>query len=335
MLEVKNLSIGIRRGVKTLTVVDDITFTVNDGGTLGLVGESGCGKSLTALSIPGLLGKDFQGRGGEMTGGEIIFNGRRLNTLSPGELSRIRGREISFVFQEPSAALNPLMRIGAQIAEPLELHGLRDKKEIRRQVFEIMESLGLSDPEKLIRYYPHELSGGMAQRVMIAIAAVWKPRLIIADEPTTALDSDTRLQITALLKQINLSFGSSVLFISHDLEAVRRVCGGVLVMYAGKIVERGTVEDVFSRPCHVYTRLLLGAIPSRQNRGRPLAHIPGQVPSVEEKRETGCPFAPRCVHAEDCCRTAFPQTRDLGGGHRVNCVRGTETPHFEMLPKGP
>jgi peptide/nickel transport system ATP-binding protein len=326
LLEVKNLSIGIRKGKEILSAVDNISFTVEAGEIVGIVGESGCGKSLTALSIPGLLSQ-----GAERTGGSIRFNNRELSNLSPEEMQHIRGNDLSMVFQEPQSSLNPLLKIGAQIAEPLSIHGEKDRAFIQSRVIDLMEKLGLSDPEKLLSVYPHQLSGGMCQRVMIALAVICKPKLLIADEPTTALDVTIQVQILELLKKINAELGTSILFISHDLSVISRLCDRVLVMYAGKIVESGAVKDVFTRPVHEYTRGLLGSIPDRTRKGKSLASIPGKVPSLEEGRPAGCPFNPRCSKAVAQCRNSFPAGTDLGGGHRVHCVLAKTSAEREGL----
>ncbi|MDR0623479.1 MAG: ABC transporter ATP-binding protein [Treponema sp.] len=318
LLEVRHLSTGVRRGTDMFTAVDGISFHIEEGEILALVGDSGCGKSLTCLSIPALLAP-----GVERFGGEILFKGRDLTGLSPEEMGRLRGKEISMIFQEPAASLNPLHRIGPQIAEPLELHGLKDKKTIRAEVLDIMARLGLPEPEKLIKAYPHELSGGMCQRVMIAIAAICRPALLLADEPATALDTAAQAQILELLRKINRDFGTAVLFVSHDLDLVSRICSRALVMYAGKIVESGGTSDLFSRPAHPYTRSLIGAIPQREQKGKPLANIPGRVPPIEEPRR-GCPFAPRCALAEQRCAAAFPAPINLGGDHWVYCPRAAD-----------
>ncbi|MDR1618959.1 MAG: ABC transporter ATP-binding protein [Treponema sp.] len=315
LLEVRRLSIGVRRGKETFTAVDDIGFFIEEGEILGLVGESGCGKSLTCLSIPALLAP-----GVERLGGNILFRGRDLTTLPPRELNRLRGREISMIFQEPVAALNPLHRVGRQITEVPELHGLGDKKKRRAEVLDLMETLGLPEPEKLFRAWPHELSGGMCQRVMIAIAAVCRPALLLADEPATALDTASQSRILELLQKINRDFGAAVLFVSHDLGLVSRICRRTLVMYAGKIVESGPTEALFSRPAHPNTQTLIGAIPRRERKGKPLANIPGRVPPLEEPRR-GCPFAPRCAVAEERCAAAFPEPLSLNGGRLVYCVK--------------
>jgi oligopeptide/dipeptide ABC transporter ATP-binding protein len=335
LLEVRNLSVGIKKNKSRLTAVDGISFDIEAGEIIGLVGESGCGKTLSALSIPGLLPPEA-----EVTGGVLGFEARRglaghgsapaksgegravLDLLSLGEeeLRRIRGREISMIFQEPRQSLNPLLRAGDQITEALKLQGLADAKTARREALELIENLGLDEPERIFASYPHQLSGGMCQRVMIAIAAICRPRLLIADEPTTALDPAVQFQIIGLLEKINRGFGTAILFISHDLSLVRRFCARALVMYAGRIVEEGKTGRLFSDPRHPYTRGLIGAIPLPARKGRPLANIPGKVPSIEEPRQ-GCPFAPRCVCAEERCTAAFPKAANLGGGHRVYCQR--------------
>jgi peptide/nickel transport system ATP-binding protein len=274
LLEVNNLSVGIRRGKETLTAVDDISFRIEEGEILGLVGESGCGKSLTCLSISSLLAP-----GVERLGGNILFRGRDLAALSPKDMNRLRGKEISMIFQEPAASLNPLHRTGPQIAEVLEIHGMGNKKERRVAALDMMKRLGLPEPEKLYRAWPHELSGGMCQRVMIAIAAVCRPALLLADEPATALDTASRTRILELLQKINGDFGTAVLFVSHDPGLVSRICRRVLVMYAGKIVESGGTEDVFGRPAPPNTQSLTGAKPRRERKGRPQTDIPRPVPS--------------------------------------------------------
>jgi ABC-type glutathione transport system ATPase component len=263
LLEVRGLSVAVRRKKECFTAVDDISFHIEEGEILGLVGESGGGKTLTCLSIPGLLPP-----GVEQAGGEIFFRGRSLGGLSPAELDRFRGQEISLIFQEPAASLNPLHRIGPQIAETLELHGRGDTRSRRAEALAMMAALGLPEPERLYRAWPHELSGGMCQRVMIAIAAVCRPALILADEPTTALDTVSRRQILELLQKINRDFGTAVLFVSHDLDVVSRFCRRALVMCGGKIVESGPAAELFSRPAHPYTRSLSAAVLRQKARNR-------------------------------------------------------------------
>jgi oligopeptide/dipeptide ABC transporter ATP-binding protein len=313
LLSVKGLTIDIVQGKDIFSAVKNISFELGEREILGIVGESGCGKSLTALSIPGLLP-----RAAEAGSGSVFFEGRDLLTLPEQELCRVRGNEISMVFQEPLLSLNPLLRIGRQIEEPLLLHGKKDRAANRQQVLDIMARLGLPDPPGLIRAYPHQLSGGMCQRVMIALAMICGPRLLITDEPTTALDATIQAQILELIKKINRERGTAILFISHDLSIIRRLCHRVLVMYAGKIVESGKVEDVFRRPLHEYTRGLIGSIPERKRKGSALSNIPGKVPSVEEQLP-GCPFAPRCAKARERCREAFPEAAFFDNGRRVHC----------------
>jgi peptide/nickel transport system ATP-binding protein len=313
LLQIEDLRIAINGNI----AVDGISFSVQEGEILGIVGESGCGKSLTALSIPGLLPE-----AASITAGSIRFRGKQ--NLSEVELQEIRGKEISMVFQEPRSSLNPLLRIEKQITEPLELHGQprreKDRAQMRQQALALMESLGLPEPEKLLSLYPHELSGGMCQRVMIAMAMICGPRLLITDEPTTALDVSIQAQILELLKTINRDTGTAILFISHDLSVIQSICHRVLVMYSGKLVEQGAVGEVFAHPAHEYTKGLLGSIPGRTSKGRPLANIPGRVPPIEEKRPQGCPFAPRCAKASAACQGSFPPDLMLGPNHSAACI---------------
>jgi peptide/nickel transport system ATP-binding protein len=328
LLKVRNLSIDIRRENKMLSSVEDISFDIYPGEILGLVGESGSGKSLTALSITGLLGE-----GKEVSGGSILYNGngegaaRDLLRLPEKELQRIRGKEISMIFQEPFSSLNPLVKVGAQIAETMKLHSEKDKNLIKGRVLEFLSKLKFSEPEKIINAYPHRLSGGMCQRAMIALAMICRPRLLIADEPTTALDISTQNQILSLMKEINRELGTSLLFISHDLGVIRELCSRLLVMYSGRILEEGNTEEIFSRPAHEYTRGRLGSLPSRARRGKELANIPGKVPSLEEGRPAGCPFHPRCGKAVPACKGEFPPERLVGtstvgasASHKTHCV---------------
>ncbi|MDR2480473.1 MAG: ABC transporter ATP-binding protein [Treponema sp.] len=319
LLEVRNLSVGIRGGAAPLSqkqialAIDNISFNIDAGEIAGMAGESGCGKSLTALAISRLLPA-----AAKIAGGTITFNGIPLHSLAEKELCQIRGNAISMIFQEPRLFLNPLMRAGAQIAETLELHGLAGKKAARSTALDTLAKLGFAEPEKIYSAFPHQLSGGMCQRVMIAIAAVCRPKLLIADEPSTALDAAAQEQILSLLKQINRDFGTAILFISHDLSVIRRFCGRFMVMYAGNIVESGPAEEIFSAAAHPYTQALIGAIPCRERRGKPLANISGRVPAITD-RLPGCPFAPRCPRALKKCRTGFPPETNPGGGHTTHC----------------
>ncbi|MCL2093168.1 MAG: ABC transporter ATP-binding protein [Treponema sp.] len=325
LLEVKNLSIGIQRvspsgKVQVLSSVEDISFEIYPGEILGIVGESGSGKTLTALSIPRLLGDDKIVSQGSirlrLPGGEL-----ELQDLKEEEIQAIRGKEISMVFQEAFSSLNPLQKIGPQVAEPLRLQGETDRALMAQRTRELLTKLKLPDPDSLIHRYPHELSGGMRQRVMIALAAISRPRLLIADEPTTALDQNTQGQILSLLKEINQDYGTAILFISHDLSLVKNFCHRVLVMYSGRFLEQGKTEDIFSRPAHEYTKSLLGAIPDRTKRGSPLSIIQGKIPSLEEGRPPGCPFHPRCQRASPECMGDFPPRRGGAQGHWTHCIR--------------
>lgn len=314
LLEVKNLSVSIKSGGRQLSAVEDVSFEVREGEILGLVGESGSGKSLTALSIAGLLSE------GKTASGSILCGNEDLLTLSEDQLLRIRGKVISMIFQEPFSSLNPLMRIGNQIAETLTLHGETDKTLVHEKVITLMKQLKFDEAEKTAAAFPFQLSGGMCQRAMIALALICGPRLLIADEPTTALDSATQVQILNLLKEINAQMGTSILFISHDLSLVKNFCDRVIVMYCGRILEEGSSQDVFSRPDHEYTRGLFASIPLSANRGKPLAAIPGKVPSLEEGRPSGCPFHPRCKNAKDSCRIKFPAPRSVNDDHVSRCI---------------
>jgi len=334
LLSVKNLSIVIRKNfssgsmnsgrTKLLGAVEDVSFDIYPGEIVGLAGESGSGKSLTAFSIPGLLDENRL-----VSHGFILYFGdnsgktnraRDLLTLTDGELQSIRGKEISMIFQEPFSSLNPLVKIGDQIAETLLLHGEKDKGRIKKQVLEFMDKLKLPNPEKLIDSYPHNLSGGMCQRVMIALAMICRPRLLIADEPTTALDQDTQSQIISMMKEINRDFGTSILFISHDLGLIRDFCGRLLVMYGGRILEEGNTAEIFENPAHEYTKGLLRCIPNKANKGKDLAVIPGRIPSLEEGRPRGCPFHPRCQKARPECKQEFPPARTVSSNHTTHCV---------------
>jgi oligopeptide/dipeptide ABC transporter ATP-binding protein len=322
MLEIKNLTVSIKRGHNSLTAVDGVDFSLNSGEITALAGESGCGKTLTALSLMRLLPP-----GAEISGGEILYHTGTseavdLCSLDEKTLCAIRGKEIAMIYQEPGQSLNPLLRIGEQVAETLLLHGegkkTADKAATTKVVLDMLRKLKFDEPEKIFNARPHQLSGGMCQRVMIASGAICRPRLLIADEPTASVDPETQGHILALLKQINREFGTAVLFITHDLLTARQFCSRLLVMYAGKIIEEGPPEILFTAPAHPYTAGLIGAIPRKENRGRPLANIPGKMQSIED-RLVGCPFAPRCPRAAERCHAEFPPQTDASGGHKVRC----------------
>lgn len=313
LVRTQNLSISIKNDKEEVVAVDDISFHINKGEILGIVGESGCGKSLTALSIPGLLGEQIG-----VSGGTIIFDGKDLLHMSKEERREMNGKDIAMIYQEPMTSLNPLMKIGKQIAEVIKLHEKKSKKEINDEVLDILKKVGLKNPEKNMNAYPHQLSGGMRQRVMIAMAIICKPKLLIADEPTTALDVTIQAQILELLKEINKEFHTSILFISHDLGVINRLCDRVMVMYAGKIVEKGKTRTILLHPVHEYTKGLMNSIPTRKQKGSRLKCIKGRVPALSEKK-FGCPFAPRCDAARDICFIQKPDMQALSMHHEVCC----------------
>jgi peptide/nickel transport system ATP-binding protein len=317
MLEIRNLGINLNRKNKDYTAVNGIDITINEGEIVALAGESGSGKSLSALSIASLLPPAAHISGGiiqyRAANGELID----LCLLSGKLLHQIRGKEITMIFQEPRQSLNPLMRIGAQITETLELHGV-NKKRSMKAALDMLQKLQFPEPETILNAWPHQLSGGMCQRVMIAIATICRPRLLIADEPTTALDSANQAHILSMLKHINSEFGTAILFISHDLTVVRNFCRRLMVMYSGKIIEEGPSEAILSTPLHPYTIGLVGAVPRKERRGHPLANIPGKAPSLEENLP-GCLFAPRCPKMKRRCTVAIPPWTDSGSDHKVRC----------------
>jgi oligopeptide/dipeptide ABC transporter ATP-binding protein len=311
LLEVKNLTVGINRNGKLLKAVNNISFTVNEGEILGILGESGCGKTLTALSIPNLISENKK-----ILQGEIIFNNRYLTNLDNREMNMIRGKEISMIFQEVRQSLNPLIKVGNQITETLELGGSKNKGNNKSKVFEMLVSLGFDEPEIIFNAYPHQLSGGMCQRIITAIAAISCPRLLIADEPSSSLDAQSQERILSLLAKMNRENKMSVLIISHDLSIIKDFTNRFLVMYAGRIVEEGLSANL-SNALHPYTHALTKAIPHKSKRGKKLENIPGKVPAIDDKL-TGCPFAPRCKKARYVCLESFPQKKEING-HYVHC----------------
>jgi len=314
LLEVRNLQIALKKEQKTINAVDNVSFTVDEGEIVGLAGETGCGKTLTALSIAGLLPQKAK-----ITGGEIIFNDKNLVSLNEKDYCSIRGKEISMIFQEVRQSLNPLIKVGRQIRETLELNQNADdsaKKSYKRRTVQTLFRLGFEEPKKIYNAYPHQLSGGMCQLIMAAIAAIKNPRLLLADEPSSSLDASAQERILSLLVEMNREYKTAVLIISHDLSVIRSFCSRFLVMYAGKIVEEGDSGALYS-PLHPYTQALVGAIPGKDKRGRELANIPGKVPSVED-HFTGCPFAPRCKKAQNICNNAFPPLAETDNG-KVYC----------------
>ncbi|NLK75105.1 MAG: ABC transporter ATP-binding protein [Clostridiales bacterium] len=313
LLCIEDLSIGIRKDKQLLYAVEEISFKIKAGEILGIVGESGCGKSLTALSILGLLPKDVS-----IAGGSIVFDKKDISSVKRAELNKIQGEDISIIFQDTMTSLNPLMKIGKQIGEVLLLHKKMPRKEIKKEVLGILNKVGIKEAERCYNSYPHQLSGGMRQRVGIAMAVICKPKLLIADEPTTALDVTTQDQILRLLLQIHKEFNMAILFISHDLGIVKQFCDRVIVMYAGKVVEDGDVNSIFTYPAHEYTKGLISSIPTRHSKGKRLHCIEGKVPNLNESK-AGCPFALRCKKASDICLVEKPPRIILENNHSVCC----------------
>ena len=282
----------------SVTAINEISFYINKGEIVGLVGESGCGKSVTSLSIMRLL--NFTS--GKVTKGEVLFEGTDLQKLSEKEMRQVRGGKMSMIFQEPMSSLNPAMRIDKQLIEQIRLHTDYSKEKALERAAEMLKLVGIPDPPRVLKNYPHQLSGGMSQRVMIAMAMSCNPQLLIADEPTTALDVTIQAQILELMKKIQKEEGMSILLITHDLGVVGRMCDNVAVIYAGEVLEYGSKEEIFLHPQHPYTIGLFGAIPDLSVDTRRLANIEGLPPDPTDL-PTGCCFNPRCPHATDKCRT--------------------------------
>jgi peptide/nickel transport system ATP-binding protein len=299
------------RGGREGAAVEDVSFTLDRGETLGLVGESGSGKSVTALSIIGLVSPP-----GRVAGGRIVFAGQNLAALDDAAMAAIRGRRIGFIFQEPMVALDPVYTIGRQIEETLRVHGLARGSAATKRAVELLEAVRIPDPARRAREYPHQLSGGLRQRAMIALALSAGPDLVIADEPTTALDVTVQAEILDLLRDLRRTFNVSLLLITHDLGVVAEMADRVAVMYAGRIVEQGRVRDVLKSPLHPYTQALIASIPG-SHPGRRLQAIGGVVPPLGD-RPGGCGFAPRCAHRFAAC-AALPDTTEAAPGHEVRC----------------
>jgi oligopeptide/dipeptide ABC transporter ATP-binding protein len=316
LLSVRNLKITFDTEQGPVTAVDDLSFDLDAGEVLGLVGESGCGKSVTALSIMGLL-PDPPGR---VSGGEILFQGADLLKVSRREMRRTRGKRISMVFQEPLTSLNPVFTIGDQLVETVKWHESMGAAAARRRAVEMLDKVGIPSPAARLDDYPHQLSGGMRQRVMIAMALACTPALLVADEPTTALDVTIQAQILDLLGALQQEFRMAVILITHDLGVVAQFVDKVAVMYAGRLVETGSVTDVFDRPTHPYTEGLLASIPSIEVEQDRLASIPGTVPSPFALPR-GCRFGPRCAHVRPACDVAEPPLIECGKEHAVACIR--------------
>jgi len=316
VLEVKNLKTVFFTNSGLFKAVDDVSFTVKRGETLAIVGESGCGKSVTALSLMRLV-PDPPGR---IVGGSVTLEGTDLLALNEAEMRAVRGNRISMIFQEPMTSLNPVMRIGDQIVEAVRLHRNIPAREARTIAVEMLRLVRIPEPARRAKEYPHQLSGGMRQRAMIAMALACRPALLIADEPTTALDVTIQAQILELMRDLKASTGIAIILITHDLGVVAEICDHVAVMYAGEIVEYAPVGALFAAPQHPYTIGLLGSIPRLDAKAEELAAIEGMVPDMAEL-PTGCRFAPRCPFVRERCRQASPPLAVVGAGHRSRCIR--------------
>jgi peptide/nickel transport system ATP-binding protein len=326
LLEVDNLSVGMRNGEGWLVpVLENLSFSVEAGQTIALVGESGCGKSMTALAIMRLLPEDFV-----VTGGRILLEGEDILSLSQRRMRHLRGNGISMIFQEPMTALNPLFTVGDQIAEVLRWHRGMGSSDAEKQAIALLRAVQIPAPERRVRAYPHELSGGMRQRVMIAMALAGRPKLLIADEPTTALDVTVQAQVFDLLSELQQDTKTAIVLITHDLGAVAELADDIVVLYAGRCVEAGGADGVVTRPHHPYTRGLLACVPHLEL-GRPpagawsdLAEIPGMVPPLGARGQD-CAFLARCRYASELCRSRpQPPLDAIAPGHAVSCWRKAE-----------
>lgn len=313
LLEVKDLSTHFFTDKGIVKAVDGCSFEIKKGETLGIVGESGCGKSVTAMSILNLID-----RPGRIVDGSIIFDGKELVTMEDNDIRRIRGNEISMIFQEPMTSLNPVFKIGNQIIEALSLHQKMDRPHAHEKAIEMLSLVGIPRPERVVNDYPHQLSGGMRQRAMIAMALACNPKLLIADEPTTALDVTIQAQILSLMNELKNKTNTAIMLITHNLGVVAQMADHVLVMYSGKVVESAPVEELFANPCHPYTVGLLESIPSLDEDKERLHTIEGIVPSPFDLPE-GCYFAPRCDKAMGICHKKQPESFQITKDHSVSC----------------
>jgi peptide/nickel transport system ATP-binding protein len=306
VLSVRNLRVEFATRHQTLRAIDGISFDIAKGEVLGVVGESGAGKSVTGLAVIGLID-----RPGRVAGGEILLSGARIDNLPPEEMRRIRGKRIGMIFQDPLTSLNPLYRIGDQLIETIRTHCDLSEQAARKRAVDLLAEVGISAPDKRIDSYPHEFSGGMRQRVVIALAICAEPELIIADEPTTALDVSVQAQIIALIKRLGRDHGTAVMLVTHDMGVIAETCDRVAVMYSGRIAEIGPVRDVVQNPLHPYAKGLMGAIPILAGDDPRLVQIPGSMPRLSAI-PPGCPFNPRCASAFDRCRTERPEPITCG-----------------------
>ena len=323
LLSIDNLTVQFRSDHGWSTAVEGVSFDIADGESLGVVGESGSGKSVTALSILRLHARGAA----RFPSGSICYAGRDLLRAGERDLRAVRGHDIAMVFQDPMSSLNPVLSICDQICEPLRLHQGLSKTDARRRAIELLDFVRIPDAARRVDEYPHRLSGGMRQRVMIAIAIACRPRLLIADEPTTALDVTIQAQILELLRELRAELGMAVMLISHDLGVIAEFASRVLVMYAGRIVEDAPIDVLFGAPRHPYTEGLMASMPSLEGGPERLYAISGRIPDPDEAIP-GCRFGPRCSHIEAICRAAPPQLLPLDGAHRVRCAPRTRAPEL-------
>lgn len=321
LLEVKNLKVEFRTDKGTVNAVNGVSYTLAEGETLGVVGESGCGKSVHALSLMRLIPEPP----GRITEGEVLFDGQNLLTFGPQRMQQIRGKDIAMIFQDPMTSLNPVLTIGYQITEALKLHQDLSDSEANERAAEMLTLVGIPEARQRLNNYPHEFSGGMRQRAMIAMALSCNPKLLIADEPTTALDVTIQAQIIELVKRLQKQFGMAIMWITHDLGVAAGLVDRINVMYSGYIVERGTVRDIFKQPLHPYTHGLLKSLPNLdEDNDEELISIPGLPPDLSALPQ-GCPFAARCRYVVDHCLTEMPPLEETGRGeHKVACWRWQE-----------
>ena len=315
VLDIRNLKSHFFTAKGEVPAVDGVSIQVPAGKIIGIVGESGCGKSMTAMSVMGLLRYP-----GKVVGGTITLDGRDITHLSPRELSQVRGNEISMIFQEPMTSLNPVITVGRQVREAILLHQKVSKEEAKQRVIDIFRAVGIPEPEKRYNSYPHQLSGGLRQRVMIGMAMVCKPKVMIADEPTTALDVTIEAQILRLMKKLCREQGTSIILITHNMGVVAEICDYVYVMYAGKVMEQAETFALFENTSHPYTRGLLRSIPKLDEKVERLYTIEGVVPNLLHLPE-GCNFCTRCQEADERCRKEKPALYQAGDGHGVRCFK--------------
>jgi len=322
LLQVKNLGVSFATHDGMVNAVNGVNFELDRGQTLGIVGESGSGKSQSVLAMMGLLAKNGQ------PSGEALYKGKNLLTMSPKELNGIRGDRLSMIFQDPMTSLNPYLTVERQMTEVLELHKGMTRKQAKKRAIELLEAVRIPEAARRIDMYPHEFSGGMRQRVMIAMALLCEPEVLIADEPTTALDVTVQAQILTLLKDLQRDFGTAIVMITHDLGVVAGLCDNVMVMYGGRVMEYGAANDIFYRPSHPYTIGLLGALPRLDHDGAELMSIPGNPPNMANMPK-GCPFAERCEHASQQCVDSLPQLVVSPVNSRV--LRACHKPASELI----